>query len=182
MKSPQYLKPLLGETFQIKDFIYMTVLIVFVNGLSFLVDRNFYLFEPMKAAIFVLLLSDVAGGIYMNHTQSVIDYYDQRPKLIPIFALLHIYPFVMIWLFGVSFWIALGTYLLTAMMTMRTLTLVKMKQVFPWVAIIIFSFVFGLVDEGYSLSYLLFTLLTAVKLLVGFGSHHYMACPVNLKK
>lgn len=182
MKTPRYLNPLFGETYQVKDIVNLTLVIVFVNVLSFLVDRNFYLFEPLKAVIFVVLLSDVAGGIYMNHTKSVIDYYDQKPKLIPIFSLLHIYPFFMIWLFGVSFWIALGTYLITAMMTMRTLTLVKFKQVFPWVAIIIFSFVFGLVDEGYSLSYLLFTLLTAVKLLVGFGTHHYMACPVNLKK
>jgi hypothetical protein len=70
----------------------------------------------------------------------------------------------------------------TTIVTYRTLTLTKYKRLFGWIAIMVVAFIFGLVEQGHSLSYILFTFISVVKLVISFGTNHMMACPVNLKR
>lgn len=181
LNVPSFLHPFIGKTVLKKDLFWAILWLFLGHVLSFLVDRNFYL-DPIKTIIFILLLSDVILGAYFNTTKSVIKFYNQHPEHVTRFPALHIYPFVMIFLFGIPFSLALGTYLVTTVVTYRTLTLTKHKALFGWLAIIVVAFIFGLVEQGHSLSYILFTLISVVKLVISFGSNHMMACPVNLKR
>ena len=181
IQVPKWLHPFIGKTVLKKDLFWAFLWLFLGHVLSFLVDRNFYL-DPLKTIVFVLLLSDVILGAYFNTTKSVIKYYDQHPEHVTRFPILHVYPFIMIWLFDIPFSLALGTYLVTTMFTYRTLTLTKHKAFFGWVAIMVVAFIFGLVEEGHSLSYILFTFISVVKLVISFGTNHMMACPVILKR
>jgi len=181
LNVPSFLHPFIGKTVLKKDLFWALLWLILGHTLSFLVDRNFYL-DPLQAVVFVIFLSDVILGAYFNTTQSVIKYYDHHPEHVIKFPLLHLYPFVMIFLFHIPFSLALGTYLVTTIVTYRTLTLTKYKRLFGWIAIMVVAFIFGLVEQGHSLSYILFTFISVVKLVISFGTNHMMACPVNLKR
>jgi hypothetical protein len=181
LNVPTFLHPFIGKTVLKKDLFWALLWLILGHTLSFLVDRNFYL-DPFQALVFVILLSDVILGAYFNTTQSVIKYYHHHPEHVIKFPLFHIYPFVMIFLFNIPFSLALGTYLVTTIVTYRTLTLTKYKRLFGWIAIMVVAFIFGLVEQGHSLSYILFTFISVVKLVISFGTNHMMACPVNLKR
>jgi hypothetical protein len=178
---PSFLHPFVGQKVFKKDLFWAFIWLILGHLLSYLVDRNFYL-DPIKAFIFIILLSDVILGAYFNTTQSVIKYYNHHPEHVTKFPLIHIYPLVMIFLFTIPFSLALGTYLVTTLITYRTLTLPKYKALFGWLAIIVVAFIFGRVEQGHSLSYILFTLISVVKLVISFGTNHMMSCPVNLKR
>lgn len=178
---PSFLHPFIGKTVLKKDLFWAFLWLFLGHILSFLIDRNFY-FDPIKSMIFIILLSDVILGAYFNTTTSVIKYYDHHPEHVSKFPVLHIYPFIMIFLFNIPFSLALGTYLVTTIVTYRTLTLTRYKALFGWLAMMIVAFIFGLVEQGHSLSYILFTLISVVKLVISFGSNHMMACLVNLKR
>lgn len=176
------LQPFFGKTLFYKDLFFLVLWVILGNLLSFFVDQNFYLHSPFKAFIFVVLLTDIIAGAYMNTTQSVVDYYDENPKLIQLFPVIHIYPLIFIFLFDVVFWLPLIMYVTTTMFSYRTLTLTKYKHVFAWSLVMIGAFIFGLVEDGYSLSFALGMFLYVMKVLKVFSSRHYMSCPVNLKR
>jgi hypothetical protein len=178
---PSFLHPFVGKNILKKDIFWAVFWLILGHILSFLVDRNFYL-DPLKTVLYVVLLSDVILGAYFNTTTSVINYYNQHPEHVIRFPLLHIYPFVMIWLFSIPFSLALSTYIVTTFVTYRILTLTNHKALFGWLIIIVVAFIFGLVEQGHSLSYILFTFISVVKLVISFGSNHMLSCPVNLKR
>ena len=96
--------PFLGSTITYQTLFFLILWIMLGNVLSFLLDRNFYLFSPFKAFIFTLLLVDVIGGAYMNTKKEVMDFYDQHPNKILPFSLFHIHPFIAALLFNVSWY------------------------------------------------------------------------------
>ena len=178
---PIFLHPFFGKKLKKIDLFWSTLWLILGVLLSFLVDRNFYL-NPLKALVYVLLLSDVILGAYLNTTSSVISYYDQRGDYVTKFPFFHLYPFVMIWLFDIPFSLAFATYLLTTFVTLWILSLTKHKALFGWIAIFVVSFIFGLVEQGHSLAYILFTFISVVKLVISFGTHHMLSCPVVIKR
>jgi len=177
----KWLHPFLGATISYQTLIFLILFIVLGNGLSFLVDRNFYYDHPIKAIVFTLLLSDVIGGAYMNTQKEVISYYDNHSDLILKFAPFHAYILILIFIFPVNPMLVLGVYVSTVLFTTRTLTLVVRKRLFAYIALFIGAFVFGMVEDGYSLSFVLFNVIFVYKLLISFGTRHFASCPVNIK-
>jgi hypothetical protein len=146
------------------------------------VDRNFYLFHPFKAFIFTLLLSDVIAGAYLNTKKEVIAYYDEHASLILKFVPLHLYIFILIFLFPVNTLLVLGVYISTVIFSTITLTLVKYKRLFAFVSLFIGAFIFGLLEDSNSLSFVLFNVIYVYKLLISFSTRHYASCPVRIKR
>lgn len=178
---PNFLHPFFGKKLKKMDLFWSTLWLILGVLLSYLVDRNFYL-NPLKALVYVVLLSDVIVGAYMNTTTSVISYYDHHGDYVAKFPFFHLYPFVMIWLFDISFSLALATYLVTTFVTLWILSLTNHKALFGWIAIFVVSFIFGLVEQGHSLAYILFTFISVVKLVISFGTHHMLSCPIVIKR
>ena len=181
LSVPNFLHPFFGKKLKKIDLFWSTLWLILGVLLSYLVDRNFYL-NPLKAFVYVVLLSDVILGAYLNTTTSVISYYDQRGDYVMRFPFIHLYPFVMIWLFDIPFSLALATYLSTTIVTLWILSLSKHKVILGWIAILVVSFIFGLVEQGHSLAYILFTFISVVKLVISFGTHHMLSCPVIIKR
>lgn len=173
--------PFLGSKMTYQTLFFLICWIILGNILSFLVDRNFYLFSPFKAFIFTILLVDVIGGAYMNTKKEVIDYYDQHPNFILPFALFHIHPFIAALLFNVSWYIPLFIYLGVVISITRVLTLVRYKRFIAFTLLFIGAFIFGWIEQGNSLSIVLFYTVFVYKLLISFGTRHYASCPINLK-
>lgn len=169
---PNFLHPFLGKKLKKIDLFWSVLWLLLGVFLSYLIDRNFYL-NPFKAVVYVVLLSDVILGAYFNTTTSVIKYYDQHGDYVIKFPLIHIYPFVMIWLFNIPFSLAFATYLSTTIVTLWILSLNNHKVLFGWLTIIIFSFIFGLVEQGHSLAYILFTFISVIKLVIFFWNKPY---------
>ena len=176
------LQPLFGETLRYIDIFWMVFWLILGHLLSFFVDQNFYLLTPFRAFIFMILLTDLIAGAYINTTPSVMSYYDKHPTLIKYFPVIHIYPLIFMFLFDVSFLMVLIMYVTTTLFAYRTLTLVTYKNVFAWTVIMIGAFLFGLFEDGYSLSFALGMFLYVMKIVKVFSTRHYMACPVNLSK
>jgi hypothetical protein len=178
---PNFLHPFFGKKLKKIDLFWSILWLILGVLLSYLVDRNFYL-NPLKAFVYVVLLSDVILGAYLNTTTSVISYYDQRGDYVIKFPFIHLYPFVMIWLFDIPFSLAFATYLSTTIVTLWILSLKRHKALYGWIAILIVSFIFGLVEQGHSLAYILLTFISVIKLVISFGTHHMLSCPVFIKR
>ena len=88
----------------------------------------------------------------------------------------------MIWLFDIPFSLAFATYLSTTIVTLWILSLTRHKALYGWIAILIVSFIFGLVEQGHSLAYILLTFISVIKLVISFGTHHMLSCPVFIKR
>ena len=176
------LQPLFGETIRYIDIFWIVFWVILGNLLSFFVDQNFYLFSPFKAFIFTLILTELIAGAYSHTTQSVIHYYDKHDHVIKWFPVVHVYPIIFIVLFDVQVLLPLIMYVIATLFTLRTLTLTKYKDVFAWTFIMLGAFIFGLVEESYSLSFALGMFMYVMKLIKVFATRHMMACPVNLSK
>ena len=176
------LQPLFGETIRYIDIFWIVFWVILGNLLSFFVDQNFYLFSPFKAFIFTLILTDLIAGAYINTTESVIHYYDKHDHLIKWFPVVHVYPLIFIVLFDVPVFLPLIMYVTATLFTFRTLTMKRYKHVFAWTFIMIGAFIFGLVEDSYSLSFALGMFMYVMKLIKVFATRHVMTFPVNLSK
>lgn len=180
IRIPKRFHPFFGKHVTYKDIFFLLLWLILGHLLSYFVDPNFYLFSPIKAIIFIILLTDLIAGTYLNTTDPVIAYYDEHPTLIKIFPVIHIYPVIFIFLFDVAFWLPLIMYVTTTLFSYRTLTLEKHKDIFAWALVMIGAFIFGLVEDGYSLSFAFGMFLYVMKILKVFSTRHAMACPVRL--
>ncbi len=176
------LQPLFGETLRYMDIFWMVFWLILGHLLSFFVDQNFYLLTPFRAFIFIILLSDLIAGAYINTTPSVITYYDNHPTLIKYFPVIHIYPLIFVFLFDVSFVMALIMYLTTTLFAYWMLSLITHKNLIAWIAVMIGAFIFGLVEPSYSLSFALGMFLYVMKIVKVFSTRHHMTFPIKLTK
>lgn len=173
--------PFLGNKISYPTLFFLILWIVLGNILSFLLDRNFYLFSPFKAFLFTILMIDVIGGAYMNTKKEVIDFYENNPKYVLPFSLFHVHPFIAALLFQVAWYIPLFIYIGVVLSTTRVLTLVQHKRLIAFIMLFVGAFIFGLIEQGISLSLVLFYSIFVYKLIISFGTRHYASCPVNIK-
>jgi hypothetical protein len=178
----KFLHPFLGKKISYKTIFFLVLWTSLAHVLSILVDPNFYLSHPVKVIVFSLLLTDVVAGAYINTKDEVISYYDQHAQLILRFAPFHIFILISAWLFNVSFILVLAIYLAVVISTTRTLTLVKHKRLIAYILFVLGAFIFGYLESGSSLSFVLLIFVFVYKLLISFGTRHYASCPVSFKK
>ena len=173
--------PFLGHKISYPTLFFLILWIVLGNILSFLLDRNFYLFSPFNAFLFTILMIDVIGGAYMNTKKEVIDFYDTHPQFILPFSLFHVHPFIAAILFQVAWYIPVFMYIGVVLSTTRVLTRVTHKRLIAFTMLFIGAFIFGLIEQGISLSLVLFYTIFAYKLIISFGTRHHASCPVKFK-
>lgn len=176
------LQPLFGETLRYIDIFWIVFWLILGHFLSYSVDPNYYLLSPIRAVIFSIILSDLIAGAYINTTPSVIKYYDRHERLVKLFPVVHIYPICFVFLFDVAPLLPMVMYATTTLCSYWILTMTRFKHVFAWALVMIGAFIFGLVEDSYSLSFAFGMLMYVMKVVKVFSTRHVMACPVNLSK
>ena len=176
------LHPLFGETLRYIDIFWIVFWLILGHYLSYSVDPNYYLFSPFRAVIFSVILTDLIAGAYLNTTPSVIKYYDRHEQYVKLFPVVHIYPILYVFLFDVAPLLPIVMYVTTTLFSYRILTMTRYKHVFAWALVMIGAFIFGLVEDSYSLSFAFGMLMYVMKIVKVFSTRHVMACPVNLSE
>lgn len=170
IKIPVFLQELHGEKTTVSALwaTYLSSVITTVTLYFLLVGPGF---EVWQKVLFCILTADISAGVIANFTSPVKDYYAKRPKLKPLFLLLHVvHPLLLTLIFpgNFSFFIypavftLMGSFILLAIKNAD-----NQKYVASFLMVLGLLLIFILPTEDKNLE--IIPVLYMIKLILGFS-------------